>query len=115
MIRITKRCSAAAVAVGSAVLATLAWAAPAQAAGQQGGQQGTGPAVAAQGEIPVGVVLPHLPGSPDDFTWTPLPLGGDDFTWNPGPLHSGDDFGRRHSPAEGPDDFTWQPGPVGER
>ncbi|MEU0168270.1 hypothetical protein ABZ214_22850 [Streptomyces iakyrus] len=113
MIRITKRCSAA-VVLGSAVLATLAWAAPAQAAGQ-GGQQGAGPSVAVQGEIPVGVVLPHLPGSPDDFTWTPLPLGGDDFTWNPGPLHSGDDFGRHGSPAEGPDDFTWQPGPVGER
>ncbi|AMW11070.1 hypothetical protein A4E84_17095 [Streptomyces qaidamensis] len=110
MIRITKRCSAA-VVLGSAVLATLAWAAPAQAAGQQG----TGPAVAAQGEIPVGVVLPHLPGSPDDFTWTPLPLGGDDFTWNPGPLHSGDDFSWHRSPAQGPDDFTWQPGPVGER
>ncbi|MFJ3617934.1 hypothetical protein ACIPSH_07225 [Streptomyces iakyrus] len=111
MIRITKRCSAA-VVLGSAVLATLAWAAPAQAAGQDG-QQGTGPVIAVQGEIPGGVVLPHLPGSPDDFTWTPLPLGGDDFTWNPGPLHSRDDSSGHGS--EGPDDFTWQPGPVGER
>jgi hypothetical protein len=110
MIHITKRCSAA-VVLGSAVLATLAWAAPAQAAEQQG----TGSAAAARGETPVGVVLPHLPGTPDDFTWTPLPLGGDDFTWTPGPLHNRDDFTWHQSPAEGPDDFTWQPGPVGER
>jgi hypothetical protein len=111
MIRITKRCSTAAVAVGSAVLATLAWAAPAQAADQQG----PGSAVAAHAGIPGDIVLPHLPGTPDDFTWTPLPLGGDDFTWTPVPLHNRDDFTWHQSPAEGPDDFTWQPGPVGER
>ncbi|MFD7242372.1 hypothetical protein [Streptomyces massasporeus] len=111
MIRITKRCSAAALFVGSAVLATLAWAAPAQAADQPG----SGSAVASQGGIPGDIVLPHLPGTPDDFTWTPLPLGGDDFTWTPGPLHNRDDFTWHQSPAEGPDDFTWQPGPVGER
>ena len=99
MIRITKRCSAAAVVVGAAVLATLAWAAPAQAADQQG----AGSAVAAHAGIPGDIVLPHLPGTPDDFTWTPVPLHNrEDFTWH-------------QSPAEGPDDFTWQPGPVGER
>ncbi|MEU6469494.1 hypothetical protein ABZ927_06120 [Streptomyces massasporeus] len=111
MIRITKRCSAAAVVVGSAVLATLAWAAPAQAADQPG----SGSAVTASVGIPGDIVLPHLPGTPDDFTWTPLPLGGDDFTWTPGPQHNRDDFTWHRSPAEGPDDFTWQPGPVGER
>ena len=111
MIRITKRCSAAAVVVGSAVLATLAWAAPAQAADGQG----AGSAVTAQAGIPGDIVLPHLPGTPDDFTWTPLPLGGDDFTWTPNPLHNRDDFTWHQSPADGPDDFTGQPGPVGER
>ncbi|MFD8223333.1 hypothetical protein ACFV16_04070 [Streptomyces massasporeus] len=112
MIRITKRCSAAAVVVGSAVLATLAWAAPAQAADQQG----SGSAVTAQAGISGDIVLPHLPGTPDDFTWTPLPLGADDFTWTPGPLHNRDDFTWQPGPVgEGTDDFTWQPGPVGER
>lgn len=80
----TNRCTAAAT-LTAAVLTTLAWAVPAQAA--DGAERE--PAASAQDFTwtpptgPTGPTggLPRIPGVPGDFTWGPSQP--DDFTWTP--------------------------------
>jgi hypothetical protein len=90
MIR-THRCSAATVVVAAA-LATVAWAAPAQAASDTAGH-----VTQAAGQ---GSARP-APGDPlDDFVWPTPPADlPDDFVW-PTP------------PADLPDDFVWPAPPA---
>ncbi|MFF9485627.1 hypothetical protein [Streptomyces sp. NPDC014676] len=79
----TNRCTAAVTLTAAAVLTTLAWAVPAQAADGAG----RGPVAAPQDFTwtppaePIGGGRPYLPGAPGDFTWGPA--HPDDFTWTP--------------------------------
>ncbi|MEV5437785.1 hypothetical protein AB0K80_17480 [Streptomyces sp. NPDC052682] len=98
MNRIINRCTAGA-ALATAVLATLAWATPAQAADRPAQETAASTQdFTWQPPSPIGALapvtgqLPHLPGLPGDFTWSPLPAHGpEDFTWSPLPEdHRGD-------------------------